>query len=159
YIIDFGLARFFEDATVTQTGALLGTPLYMSPEQVTGRIALDHRTDIYSLGLVLYELLMLRRPILAPTREGLLRQIVTKALRPISWINHAIPQGLESVTHKATAKDPDERYDSALLFAEDLQKVLDGKKVGADPYRYKFDEREIIAERPTEVVFLSFFLF
>ena len=62
YLIDFGLARFFQDATVTQTGALLGTPMYMSPEQITGRIELDHRTDIYSLGIVLYEMLTLRRP-------------------------------------------------------------------------------------------------
>jgi serine/threonine protein kinase len=55
HLIDFGLARFFEDATVTGTGSLIGTPLYMSPEQVTGRLKLDRRTDIYSLGLVLYE--------------------------------------------------------------------------------------------------------
>src|SRR5262249_33972927 len=69
HVIDFGIARFFEDMTVTNTGQLVGTPLYMSPEQVTGLLKLDHRTDIYSLGLVLYELLTLRRPIEAPSRE------------------------------------------------------------------------------------------
>ncbi len=72
HVIDFGLARFFEDVTLTNTGALVGTPLYMSPEQVSGRVVVDHRTDVYSLGMVLYELLTLRRPITAPTREGVL---------------------------------------------------------------------------------------
>jgi serine/threonine protein kinase len=67
YIIDFGIARFFEDRTLTYTGQLVGTPMYMSPEQVTGRVELDHRTDIYSLGMVLYELLTLRPPITATT--------------------------------------------------------------------------------------------
>jgi serine/threonine protein kinase len=62
HVIDFGVARFFEDATVTQTGQLVGTPMYMSPEQVTGRLAADRRSDLYALGLVLYELLTLRPP-------------------------------------------------------------------------------------------------
>lgn len=56
HVIDFGLARFVEDVTLTSTGALIGTPMYMSPEQVTGRLEVDHRTDIYSLGLVIYEM-------------------------------------------------------------------------------------------------------
>ena len=110
HLIDFGVARFFEDNTLTNTGALVGTPMYMSPEQATGRIDLDPRTDVYSLGLVLYELLTLVRPIASPTREGILRQIVTKALPPASRFNPAIPRDLEAVIHKATAKDPDDRY-------------------------------------------------
>ena len=118
HLIDFGVARFFEDATLTNTGALVGTPMYMSPEQVTGRLEVDHRTDIYSLGLTLYELLTLQRPITAPTREGVLRQIVTKALLPVSWLNRAVSRDLEGVVHKATTKDPDERYQRARGFAE-----------------------------------------
>ncbi|MGI8979464.1 MAG: serine/threonine-protein kinase [Pirellulaceae bacterium] len=82
HLIDFGVARFFEDQAVTYTGQLVGTPLYMSPEQVTGRGAVDARTDIYSLGLVLYELLTLRPPVEATNRENLLRNIVTKPLPP-----------------------------------------------------------------------------
>jgi serine/threonine protein kinase len=85
HLIDFGLARFFEDVTLTNTGALVGTPMYMSPEQVAGLLKIDHRTDIYSMGLTLYEVLTLQRPITAPTREGVLRQVVTKALPPVSW--------------------------------------------------------------------------
>jgi serine/threonine protein kinase len=159
HIVDFGIARFFEDMSVTHTGQLVGTPMYMSPEQVTGRLDVDHRTDIYSLGLVLYELLTLRRPIRSPTREGILRQIVTKSLAPVSAGNRAIPRDLEAVVHTAAARDPDDRYLTAADFASDLDRFLDAKIVLAVPYRYKFDDREIVAARPPEVMFAGFWLF
>ncbi len=155
HLIDFGLARFFEDVSLTATGALVGTPMYMSPEQVTGRLQVDHRTDIYSLGMVLYELLTLRRPITAPTREGVLRQVVTKSLPPVSVRNRAVPRALECVVHQATAKDPDERYQSALALARDIDAFLDGKRVEARPYRHRLDTGEIEAERPFGVVLVS----
>ncbi|MCH8149244.1 MAG: peptide-methionine (R)-S-oxide reductase MsrB, partial [Planctomycetes bacterium] len=155
HIIDFGIARFFEDATVTQTGALVGTPMYMSPEQVTARLDVDHRTDIYSLGLVLYELLTLGPAMLAPTREGILRNIATKALAPVSSKNPAVSQDLEGVVHKATARDPDERYQTADEFAGDMQDWLNGKPVAAKPYRHKMDLSEIEATRPRSVLAMS----
>jgi eukaryotic-like serine/threonine-protein kinase len=155
-LIDFGVARFFEDGTLTNTGALVGTPLYMSPEQVTGRLDVDHRTDVYSLGMVLYELLTLARAIAAPTREGVLRKVVTKAMPPASWQNTAIPRDLEGVLHKAIAKDPDDRYQTAADFAADLKRWLDGKPVAALPYRYRLDRREIKAERPAGIMVLAF---
>ncbi len=155
-LIDFGIARFFEDATLTRTGQIVGTPMYMSPEQVTGRLEVDHRTDIYSLGLVLYELLALGRPVVAPTREGVLRHVVTKALAPVSGINRAVPANLMAVVHKAASKDPDDRYQAAGAFALDLQNVLDGKPVAAPPYRFRLDEREIDAERPKAIIGISF---
>ncbi len=155
HVIDFGIARFFEDATVTQTGRLVGTPMYMSPEQVTARLDVDHRTDIYSLGLVLYELLTLRPAMLAPTREGVLRNIVTKALPPVSSENPGVSQDLEAVLHKATGRDPDERYQTAAELAADLQRCLDGKPVAAKPYRYQADLSEIEATRPRSVLALS----
>jgi serine/threonine protein kinase len=156
HIIDFGLARFFEDVTITNTGALVGTPMYMSPEQVTGRLKVDSRTDIYSLGLVLYECLTLRRPIAAPTREGVFRKIVTKALPPLASQNPAVSRALEGVVHKATAKDPDDRYQDAKEFASDLQGFLDGTGVKARPYRYKFDHREIYDQRPMPITLLGY---
>jgi serine/threonine protein kinase len=159
HLIDFGLARFFEDVTLTNTGALVGTPMYMSPEQVTGRIELDHRTDIYSLGLVLYEMLTLRKPFVSPTREGILRQIVTKAIVPLTWKNRAVSRDLESVVHGAMAKDPDERYQTATALADDLQQSLRGEPVSATPYQYRFDDTTLIAERPRGVTFVSFEVF
>jgi serine/threonine protein kinase len=158
-LVDFGLARFFEDITLTNTGALIGTPMYMSPEQVTGRIGVDPRTDLYSLGLVLYELLALERPIRAPTREAVLRQVVAKALRPVSTANRGVSAALEAVIHKATAKDPDERYPTASAFAGDLTAFLEGRPVSAPPYRYRLDEGEIMARRPATVVAAAALLF
>jgi serine/threonine protein kinase len=159
HLIDFGVARFFEDQAVTYTGQLVGTPLYMSPEQVTGRGAIDARTDIYSLGLVLYELLTLKPPIEATNRENLLRTIVTKPLPPVSWRNAAVSSDLECVVHKATQKDPDQRYASAADLGADLDRFLAGQPVSAVPYRFRLDEREITAARPSEVVLAAFVFF
>ncbi len=155
-LIDFGIARFFEDENVTSTGQLIGTPMYMSPEQVAGRLSVDHRTDVYSLGLVLYEMLALNRPVVAPTREGVLRHVVTKALDPLTTWNKSVSANLAAVVHKATAKDPDERYQTAEALADDLLNILDGKPVSAPPYRYRLDEREIDAERPKAIIGISF---
>jgi serine/threonine protein kinase len=155
-LIDFGVARFFEDVTVTSTGQIVGTPTYMSPEQVTGRLEIDHRTDIYSLGLVLYELLILGRAIDAPTREAVLRHVITKALPPVASLNRTVSPNLMAVVHKATAKDPDDRYQKAEAFADDLQNILDGKPITAPPYRFRLDEREIDAERPKAIIGITF---
>ncbi|MGL4551652.1 MAG: serine/threonine-protein kinase [Gemmataceae bacterium] len=159
HVIDFGLARFFDDVSITNTGQLVGTPLYMSPEQVTGRIQVDLRTDVYSLGIVLYELLTLRRPIEFTSRENLLRNIVTRAIPPLCARNRAVPSALEAVAHKATHKDPEERYQSAAEMAADLQLFLDGKPVSAPPYRYRLDVRETVGNRPGQVVLSAFLCF
>ena len=159
HVIDFGVARFFEDQAVTYTGQLVGTPLYMSPEQVTGRGAIDARTDIYSLGLVLYELLTLKPPIEATNRENLLRTIVTKPLAPVAWRNNAVPEELSRIVHRATQKDPDQRYATANQLAEDLDRFLDAKPVVAPPYHFRLDEREITAARPGNVVLAAFIFF
>jgi serine/threonine protein kinase len=159
HIIDFGVARFFEDQAVTYTGQLVGTPLYMSPEQVTGRGTIDARTDLYSLGLVLYELLALRPPIEATNREHLLRTIVTKPLAPISWCCSTVPADLERIVHRATQKDPDLRYATAEELAADLDRFLAGQPVAAPHYHFRLDEREIVAARPSQVVLAAFVFF
>lgn len=159
HVIDFGIARFFEDVTLTQSGQLVGTPMYMSPEQITGRCEPDPRTDIYALGLVLYELLTLRPPLQAPSREELLRRSVVKPLPPVRRLNTAIPKPLEAVVHKATAKDGDERYASGATFAGDIGHFLNGMPVTAPPYRYSADGTEIAASRPSYIFWLSAILF
>jgi hypothetical protein len=154
-VIDFGLARCFDDHTLTATGQLLGTPLYMSPEQVTGRIELSTRTDVYSLGLVLYELLTLGPPITARDREELFQRIIAKPLEPLSEINPAVGAPLEAVAHMATAKDPEDRYESAGAFADDLERVLTGKPVAAPAYKPKVLEAELLNTRPTIIAVVS----
>jgi hypothetical protein len=147
-VIDFGLARCFDDETLTSTGQLLGTPLYMSPEQVTGRIELSAKTDIYSLGLVLFELLTLGSPITARNREELFQRILAKPLEPVTHVNPSVGTAIEAVVHKATAKDPDERYETAGAFADDLERVLAGNAVTAPAYKPRDDEAEILNSRP-----------
>ena len=158
HVVDFGLARFYDDMTLTNTGALVGTPMYMSPEQASGRIEVDHRTDVYSLGLSLYEMLTLRRPIEASSREGVLRQVMTKSRPPVSRKNSAVWRDLESVVHKAIAHDPDDRYESAGAFAADLRSVVQHKPVTASLYRYKADLGEIAAQRPRAITAISIML-
>jgi serine/threonine protein kinase len=118
-VTDFGLARMLEQPGMTVTGEFVGTPAYMSPEQVTaGRISVDHRTDVYSLGATLYELLMLRPPFQAHGRDKLLAMLVQKepaAPRPID---------LETICLKCLEKDPDRRYPSAKELADDLRRYV-----------------------------------
>ena len=107
WITDFGLARFQEDAGLTMTGDLLGTLRYMSPEQALAKRGyLDHRTDIYSLGATLYELLTLRPAIEGSDRQELLRKIAQEEPTPPRKHNPAIPRELETILLKAMAKEP-----------------------------------------------------
>jgi hypothetical protein len=147
-VIDFGLARCFDDATLTSTGQLLGSPLYMSPEQVTGRIELTGKTDVYSLGLVLYELLALAPPFRARNRQELFHRIISKPLEPLSRVNPSAGRAIEAVVHKATAKDPDKRYESAGAFADDLERVLAGVPVTAPAYEPAEGDPEVLNTRP-----------
>jgi serine/threonine protein kinase/Flp pilus assembly protein TadD len=124
-ITDFGLARVAQEPGMTVSGSLMGTPAYMSPEQVaSGRMKLDHRTDVYSLGAVLYEMLCQRRPFPGESREEILGGILTKDPRPPRRFNPRIPLDLETICLKAMEKDPDRRYASAGEFAEDLRQYL-----------------------------------
>lgn len=158
-VIDFGLARYYDDETITYTGQLVGTPLYMSPEQVLGGKSITPQTDVYSLGMVLYELLTLEPPIQANNRESLFREIMTRSLTPVSWRNPSVTEPLQAVVHQALARDTLERYSSMEAFVEDLSRYLSGNTVKASAYRYRFDEAEIRAKRPGAVVYLAFLCF
>jgi tetratricopeptide (TPR) repeat protein len=127
-ILDFGLAldRSETLASLTHPGDAPGTPVYMSPEQAEGsRSAVDHRTDIYSLGVTLYELLTLRPPFVATSREQLFRLILTKEPPSIRKLNGMVPRDVETVCMKAMARVPDHRYQNAGEFAADLRRILD----------------------------------
>jgi serine/threonine protein kinase len=106
-VTDFGLARIEQDAGITMTGDILGTLRYMSPEQALAkRVVMDHRSDIYSLGATLYELLTLRPVFTAEDRRELLRQVAFDEPCKLRQINSRIPQDLETIILKAIEKDP-----------------------------------------------------
>ncbi len=135
-VMDFGLARELEGdgPTLTQTGDLFGTPAYMSPEQLLAkRLRLDARTDVYSLGVTLFECLSLQRPFDAPTREGLYHAIQTKAPPELRRLNGAVSSDLAVVVATAMDKDRDRRYQTALAFAEDLRRVREHEPIVARP--------------------------
>lgn len=157
-VIDFGVAAFI-DSTAAYASVLPATPMYMSPEQVVGERQVDHRSDLYSLGLVLYEMLTLRRPLRATTAHAMLHEIVTRQLPTIQKCNRAIPDALAAVVHKATNKDPNERYQTGDEFAADLERFLAGEPVTAPTWGAKQGNRAIVAERPHEVVTAAWFLF
>jgi serine/threonine protein kinase len=129
---DFGLARLLEEPGVTVSGDFVGTPAYMSPEQIAaGRVPLDHRTDVYSLGATLYELLTLRPPFTGKQRDQVLAQIVHKEPRPPRKVNKKVPVDLETICLKALEKDPDRRYQTAGAMAEDLRRYVNRFAIAA----------------------------
>lgn len=124
-VTDFGLAIIFGQPGMTMTGEIVGTPAYMSPEQVTGgRIPVDHRTDVYSLGATLYELLTLRPPFAAEGRDRLLAMLIQKEPAAPRSVNPQVPRDLETVCLKCLEKDPDRRYASAKDLADDLRRYV-----------------------------------
>lgn len=130
YVADFGLARLQGASGLTQTGGLAGTLRYMSPEQVMAQRGLvDHRTDIYSLGVTLYELLALAPAFEATDRPALLQQIVQDDPVPLRQRNKAIPVDLETIILKAMAKEPASRYANAQQMADDLRRYLEHRPI------------------------------
>jgi WD40 repeat protein/serine/threonine protein kinase len=132
WITDFGLARMLSEAGLTMTGDLLGTLRYMSPEQALAkRVPVDHRTDIYSLGVTLYELLTLQPAYDGCDRQEVMRQIAFEEPRPPRRLNKSIPAELEIIVRKAMGKTPAERYATAQELADDLRRFLDDKPIKA----------------------------
>jgi tRNA A-37 threonylcarbamoyl transferase component Bud32 len=134
HLMDFGLAkREAEDTVMTQDGQVLGTPAYMSPEQARGEShRVDVRTDIYSTGVVLYELLTGERPFRG-NRRMLILQVMDDEPRPPRQLNDKIPRDLETICLKAMAKSPARRYPSAKELAEDLRRYLNAEPIRARP--------------------------
>lgn len=124
-ILDFGISKILRDdgaAAVTRTGEVLGTPYYMSPEQAAGQ-SVDHRTDLYSLGVILYELLSGRRPFSGSSYNEIMFRIVNTEPLPLVQISPAVPPHLAAIVTKAMKRAPQDRFSSAAEFRATLAAV------------------------------------
>ncbi len=131
-VMDFGIARVLGPETAPQTSAVLGTASYLSPEQAQGG-PVDARTDIYSLGAVLYELLTGRPPFTGDTPVAVAYKQVNETPAVPSSLNPDVPVRLDAVVMKALSKNPSNRYQSATEFSADLARVIAGQEVEATP--------------------------
>lgn len=154
-VMDFGIARALDDAsaTVTHAWTVVGTANYLSPEQARGEVA-DSRSDIYSVGCLLYELLTGRPPFLGDTPVAIAYQHVSAEFTPVSELNEELPVGVDNVISGALSKDPLARYQSASEMLEDINRLDRGEEVQkkiAHPKRKKL----IIAAIVAAVVLIS----
>jgi serine/threonine protein kinase len=131
WVTDFGLARFSANPGMTGPGDLVGTLRYMSPEQAAGKPVIDPRSDVYSLGATLYEVLTQRPAFPGRDKNECLRQILEEEPPALRGLNPSLPVELETIVLKAMAKHPEDRYTSAKDLADDLKRFLDDKPVQA----------------------------
>ncbi len=134
-VSDFGLARRLESGErLTQSGAIVGTPSYMAPEQARGRTqALGPAVDVYALGAILYELLTGRPPFRGETAADTVMQVLSQEPVPPARLNPRVPRDLETICLKCLHKEPPRRYASAAALAEDLRRFLQDKAIAARP--------------------------
>lgn len=133
-VLDFGIARDARFGALTRGDQRVGTPHYMSPEQaLASRAGVDHRTDVYSLGVVLFELLTLQRPFEGSTSDEVLHHIVTREAPAIGRLNGKLPRDLAVVCEKAIEKDPADRFQSAGALAADLRRFLAREAIQTAP--------------------------
>jgi serine/threonine protein kinase len=145
---DFGIAHLSE-ATVDLTGAaIIGTPAYMSPEQVRAEVALDGRSDIYSLGIILYEMLTGRQPYQAATPMSIAMRHLTDPVPEIQRLRPDLPGSVQAVLDRALAKDRDQRYPRAADLSYDLRALVDASPPAGNPQAAAADATEIDLHSP-----------
>jgi tetratricopeptide (TPR) repeat protein len=133
-VADFGLAKVEDALALSRTGDLLGTPFYMSPEQAQNpKGGVDHRTDVYSLGVTLYELVTLQRPFDGESSQAILEKIVHEDARPPRSAGSQVPADLSTICLAAMEKEPARRYQSMSAFAADLRRFVAGEPIRARP--------------------------
>ncbi|HEV3257879.1 MAG TPA: serine/threonine-protein kinase, partial [Gemmataceae bacterium] len=149
YVSDFGLAKRVEtDSGLTQSGAIIGTPSYMAPEQAAGQKGLSTAADVYGLGAILYELLACRPPFRAATPLETLRRVVES--EPV-WpraLNARVDRDLETICLKCLDKEPSRRYGTAEALADDLERWLKGEPIRARPASRRERLRKWVRRRP-----------
>ncbi len=134
FVLDFGLARDETDLALTDSQAVCGTPYYMAPEQVqSDGSPTDRRTDVWGLGVTLFEVLALTQPFGGASRDQLFANIAVADIPPLREINKGVSRDLEGVVQKALRRSRIERYQDVAAFAEDIRAVLDGRPTSAKP--------------------------
>lgn len=150
-LVDFGLARELEsvDASLTQTGEVMGTPAYMAPEQLrAGGGPIDRRVDVWALGVTLYEALMLRRPFEGPSREAIFAAILGEDVPNPERYGVGLPTDLKIILATALEKDIFRRYVSAGAMADDLRAFLEGRPIAARPLSLAGRVRRFVRRDP-----------
>lgn len=159
WVTDFGLARQQTAATITLTSDVIGTVRYMSPEQARGGSLLDERTDHYSLGVTLYELVTLQPPFGGSDYESALRGVLLEEPTPVRRLNVHVPRALAAIIQRAMEKNPERRHPSAAVLAEDLRRFLAGEPLltqapGAGARLARLVRRHTVAFAFVSAVFL-----
>jgi eukaryotic-like serine/threonine-protein kinase len=131
WVTDFGLAKMDDQQNLTHTGDILGTVRYMAPEAFDGKS--DERSDVYSLGVTLYELLTLQPAFHHQDHNQLIKQVTTEEPLPLSRLNPAVPADLRTIVHKAMGREPAQRYATAEEMRADLQRFLNDEPILARP--------------------------
>lgn len=158
WVMDFGLAKQLSGGlNLTSPGSIVGTPSYMPPEQAAGNLAqVDARSDIYSLGAILYEIVTGQAPFRGATPVETIQSVVNHPLTPPSKLNPDVPRDLETVILKAMEKDKNRRYPTASAFARDLERCLSGERVTVRrPSRVR-DLRRQVRRNPAIAILIAF---
>lgn len=164
-VTDFGLAKVENAMALSKTGDFSGTPYYMSPEQVSRRrMRLDHRTDVFSLGVTLYESLTFARPFEGDTSHEVLKKILVHDPRDPRRVNPRVPHDLAVICLKAMEKDPEKRYPTMEAFGEDFRLFLSGEVIKARPagirdHAWKWIKRNPAVSAPLGVALLAIMIF
>jgi len=149
YVMDFGLAREIQTPALTMTGLVIGTPSYMSPEQARGRAdTIDFRTDIYSIGATLYEVITGRPPFQGASSTEVLMKVVGEEPVPPRKLEPSLPLDLQTIVLKCLEKNPDRRYTTARSLSDDLSRFLDGDPVLARPATWTYQTNKRIRKHP-----------